>query len=389
MASRITGYTDTDTNQNQQFAYDALDRLTDVSGNAPASYAYDADGNRTSATLATGADLYTPATSSNRLASIAGLHPRTYSYDAAGHTIGDGVNTFLYDGRGRLKQATTPQGTTQYGVNGLGQRVSKPGRIFVYDEAGHLLGKYTSQGQVLQETVYLGETQVAVLQGGTPFFVYSDHLNAPRTIIDASNTVVWRWDSEPFGTAQPTGSFFYYLRYPGQYFDSETGLNYNMARDYDPLTGRYIESDPIGLAGGLNTYGYVGGNPVKYTDRRGLVFSFPALPDKRSSDLMCPVNNSSDNVIRVADNTAQNSGVKAVAGLGATLGTANPEAIPFVPGAMTGTMAIAPRAIEMGQQTEQSITNSEAAANSLFGQTEQNQGAIVDQQLSKVHMNNQ
>ncbi len=69
---------------------------------------------------------------------------------------------------------------------------------------------------------------------------------------------------------QPTGSFTYNLRFPGQYYDRETKLTYNYFRDYDPKLGRYIESDPIGMAGGTNTYAYVGGNPVNYTDPRGL-----------------------------------------------------------------------------------------------------------------------
>ena len=54
----------------------------------------------------------------------------------------------------------------------------------------------------------------------------------------------------------------YNLRFPGQYYDAETGLNQNMQRDYDPQTGRYVESDPIGLQGGINTYAYTGDDPI-------------------------------------------------------------------------------------------------------------------------------
>ncbi|WP_168191026.1 RHS repeat-associated core domain-containing protein, partial [Pseudomonas sp. PIC25] len=59
------------------------------------------------------------------------------------------------------------------------------------------------------------------------------------------------------------------LRFPGQLYDAHSALHYNYFRDYDPQTGRYVESDPIGLAGGLNTYGYVSGNPAKFSDPRG------------------------------------------------------------------------------------------------------------------------
>jgi RHS repeat-associated protein len=65
-------------------------------------------------------------------------------------------------------------------------------------------------------------------------------------------------------------SLIYNLRYPGQYYQAETALSYNYFRDYDNVVGRYVESDPIGLSAGVNTYAYVGGNPISYADPLGL-----------------------------------------------------------------------------------------------------------------------
>lgn len=107
--------------------------------------------------------------------------------------------------------------------------------------------------------------------------ISTDQLDTPRQITDQNGTVVWSWDGEAFGSTPPnanpsgTGSFTFNLRFPGQYFDGETNLNQNAYRDYDPSTGRYVESDPLGFGGGqLSTYSYVGGNPVSRVDPLGL-----------------------------------------------------------------------------------------------------------------------
>jgi RHS repeat-associated protein len=106
----------------------------------------------------------------------------------------------------------------------------------------------------------------------------ADHLNTPRLVADATGTTVWRWDqTEPFGNKPAdedpdanSVAFDLPLRLAGQRYDAETGLHYNYFRDYDPSLGRYGESDPIGLRGGLNTYAYVYGNPTRYADSLGL-----------------------------------------------------------------------------------------------------------------------
>jgi RHS repeat-associated protein len=97
-------------------------------------------------------------------------------------------------------------------------------------------------------------------------------------IANQTGTTVWKWDNtEPFGNSMPNDDpdgdgvpFVFDLRLPGQYFDRETGLTYNLFRDYDSVIGRYVQSDPIGLRSGLNTYAYVGGNPISDSDPLGL-----------------------------------------------------------------------------------------------------------------------
>ena len=92
-----------------------------------------------------------------------------------------------------------------------------------------------------------------------------------ESITNASKSTVWRANNHDFDRVVAYGSADWYnLGFPGQYYDSEKGSYYNYFRDYDPKTGRYIQSDPIGLAGGINTYGYVGGNPVNWFDFYGL-----------------------------------------------------------------------------------------------------------------------
>lgn len=110
----------------------------------------------------------------------------------------------------------------------------------------------------------------------TAYYVH-DQLGTPLQAVDKFGNVVWAMHYDAFGNttditprAADKYTIISNLRLPGQYADSETGLYYNWNRYYDPLTGRYITKDPIGLAGGMNTYGYVGGSPLTLTDPQGL-----------------------------------------------------------------------------------------------------------------------
>ena len=216
------------------------------------------------------------------------------SVDAAGNTTsrGDGVG-LAYDARNRLTQVTLPGGNTRYTYlyNGKGERVGKKKTLagspvgasyFVYDEGGRLLGEYTASGAAVAEYLYFNDALYAVATPTDLYYVETDHLGTPRTLVSsARQTVVWSWDAldakGAFGASAADADpdhdgvpMVFNLRFPGQYYDAETGLHYIYFRDYEKETGRYIQSDPIGLAGGISSYGYVRANPLKLIDPQGL-----------------------------------------------------------------------------------------------------------------------
>jgi len=112
---------------------------------------------------------------------------------------------------------------------------------------------------------------IAMQSQAATFYFHNDHLGTPQVVTGENQAVVWKGEYDPFGRVTETVSAVEQnLRFPGQYFDGETGLHYNYFRIYDPNIGRYVESDPIGLHGGLSTYAYSLVNPIKYFDSTGL-----------------------------------------------------------------------------------------------------------------------
>jgi RHS repeat-associated protein len=261
---------------------------TGTSGTSSAitrGYTYDANSNQLS-TTGTVAITDSIASTSNQLNSTTGGITRTYSYDAAGNTTGYASNAYTFNQRGRIAKVLVGPNETDYVYNALGQLIRKSGyggtTLLVYDEAGHTLGEYTASGALVQETIWMGDTPIAMLQpdpvsGVDIYYVHTDHLGTPRKVTRPSdNGLMWRWDPDTFGSVTPNtnpaglGAFNYNLRFPGQYALNESGVFYNYFRDYDPATGRYIESDPLGLGAGINTYAYAAGNPLTYFDPFGL-----------------------------------------------------------------------------------------------------------------------
>ena len=140
------------------------------------------------------------------------------------------------------------------------------------DLRGHLIAETSQTGTMLAEYIYLGDQLLAMIRpGDVAYYCHNDHLGTPQILTDASQHVAWKASYKPYGEAvisiETVENPF---RFPGQYYDQETGLHYNWNRYYDPKTGRYLTPDPIGLKGGINLFPYVTNNPLKSSDSKGL-----------------------------------------------------------------------------------------------------------------------
>ena len=265
---------------NQTFAYDALNRLTAASGAYGSfGYTYDKTGNRQTETKNGQQDTYSYEPGTSGLAAISGQTPVAFTSYADGAIASKGDQTFLYDQESRLIKVLKNGATVaDYLYNALNQRVSKKvaatTTLFLYDFDGNLIAEAGDNGAITAEYLYMGTNRLAMVDtaSGKMYTYLNDRLGTPRLMTDATNTVIWEATYKPFGeaTVNPKSSVVSNFRFVGQYYDAETGLHYNWNRYYDPETGRYITPDPIGLAGGMNLFVYVQGNPVNSIDPMGL-----------------------------------------------------------------------------------------------------------------------
>jgi len=263
----------TDASAAQTFSYDALDRLVgqDIGSETSWSYDYGANHNRQSRQLADEFDeSYDYQPQSNRL----NRRTRQQSEDS----VPDGIyqRRSTYNQAGRLSEySENGEVRARYIYNTFGLRTRKATSagttVFHYDTGITLLGETDETGNPIRDYIWLNGSPVATTDSaGNVAYIHADHLFTPRLATDQAGTVVWSWQGEAFGDAEPTGSLTLNLRFPGQYFDAESGQHYNVMRDYNPALGRYVQSDPIGLQGSLNIYIYAAINPGRYLDPLGL-----------------------------------------------------------------------------------------------------------------------
>ncbi|MDF4024661.1 RHS repeat-associated core domain-containing protein [Luteibacter sp. PPL201] len=295
-ANQIVGLRDTPTTGTPEtHVYDALHRLTAVqSATFNESYTYNKTGDRLSKTSdwwgsnATGT--YTYQSGTHGLTDVGGQSTAVDANGAMTKSHTNGIPfTYIYDGRGRVTEIHE-YGLTEasFAYNVFDQRIRKSSISgntlrFVYNEAGQLLGEY---GASSRDYIWMDGLSVGTLDGTIPAYVVVDGMGTPRRVDVGGGIGFWQWPAftNPFGEAQASGwNYDFNLRFPGQYYDPEAFVVYNGHRYYDPATGRYIQSDPIGLSGGPSTYAYVGSHPFDAVDPSG-------LEEENERELFEPIN---------------------------------------------------------------------------------------------------
>ena len=219
--------------------------------------------------------------------SVGGVTTQAIGYTADGRIdslnpgiqapAGQYITSLSYNQDGRLSAVNAGGGTlASYAYDGFEQRLTKTvsgsyGKIYQYGQDGSLLEETNSSGVAQADYIYLDGRPVAVLNGSTLYYLHDDMLGTPQLATDGNQALAWQASYDAFGGASVSGTITQNLRFPGQYFDVESGWNHNGFRDYAPMLGRYLEPDPLGRMGrGNNLYVYADNDPINGSDPSGL-----------------------------------------------------------------------------------------------------------------------
>lgn len=273
-----------ETNKTTSYSYDDLGQLTKAASTLYSeSWTLDKNSNRLTRTGNTNALTNYKILVGNQLANTTTTDAKAFSYDLLGNltkkTGFGGTVDYTYDGFNRLKTVKLGSITTtyEYDVNNLRSRKSNSaGSInYIYAPDGRLLAESElsaiQKGSLGTIYIWLDGQVIGMVRSNKVYYVHTDHLGRPESITNSDKAVVWKAQTTSYDSTMVKSSIGEFnIGFPGQYYDSESGLWYNRNRYYDPSVGRYTQSDPIGLAGGLNTYAYARSNPVNFIDPYGL-----------------------------------------------------------------------------------------------------------------------
>ena len=277
-ASRINQWQG-NANETRTYEYDNVSRLTEVNSDTTSTmYVYDSLGNRlndnavfdvANRLIENDEFIFTYDVNGNRTEKISKLTGEVdkYSYNSLNQMIN-------YKHYPDDAPETVADVDWSYEYGPLGRRWAKLNNLLTesvdfYWVKDRLIGELN--GGVERRYVLYGSSPIAFIEDEDTFDYLADHMGTPHQVVDSLDSVVWQADYDSFGSvSNEAASRFNNLRFSGQYSDKENGIFYNYYRDYDPSLGRYLQSDPIGLRGGLNAYGYANSNPIMYSDPFGL-----------------------------------------------------------------------------------------------------------------------